>query len=457
MNVNRRDLLKLLGGTAAATVAATSLTGCKKASQVQMESGKSVVEKVTMLKYAPESKDYDQIYYVQVDSAKCINCANCEEYCPTGIIQQSKKGEYHEVLSNDACINCAQCLTHCPANAIFEGVSFVEEIKKKLKDPNTIVVAMPAPAVRYGLAEPFGGDGSFAGGKMMAAFRKLGFKYIWDNEFTADLTILEEGTELIHRITGKMKKPLPQFTSCCPGWVKYAETFYPDLLPNMSTCKSPIGMMGALAKTYGAEKNKLDKKKLYTVSVMPCVAKKFEGLRPELKASGLRDIDATITTRELAYMIKDAGIDFNSLPEEKADKLLGESTGAATIFGVTGGVMEAALRFAYEEVTGKTLPSVDFKNIRGLKGVREAEVALPGGPTLKVAIVAGLANVKPIADAVREGKSPYHFIEVMSCPGGCINGGGQPVPEGRFMTNASWVRRGFFALKHGVMKTLKVS
>ncbi len=449
MDVNRRNFFKLLGGTAAAAVTAQTLTGCKEASQIQEESSKRVYEKIENRRYAPESEDYDKIFFVQVDSSKCINCANCEEYCPTGIIRESKKGEYHEVVHQDACISCGQCLSHCPAGAIYEGVSYVDKIQRALNDPDTIVVAMPAPAVRYGLAEPFGyKPGTFAGGKMWAALRKLGFDIIWDNEFTADLTILEEGTELINRITGKDKKPLPQFTSCCPGWIKYTETFYPELIPNLSTCKSPIGMLGPLAKTYGAKKKNVDPKKMFTVSIMPCIAKKFEGLRPELNASGFRDTDVTITTRELAYMIKEAKIDFKSLPEEKADDLLGQSTGAATIFGASGGVMEAALRFAYEAVTGKKLANVDFKAVRGQRGVKEASVALPGGPTVKVCVVSGLANAKKICDQVKAGESPYHFIEIMTCPGGCVNGGGQPLPQGRLISEASWLRRTLFSLKH---------
>jgi ferredoxin hydrogenase large subunit len=245
---------------------------------------------------------------------------------------------------------------------------------------------------------------------------------------------MEEGTELIGRISGKIKKPLPQFTSCCPGWIKFVESFYPELNEHLSTCKSPVCMMGALSKTYGAKNKGIDPQKLYTVSIMPCIAKKFEGMRPEMNDSGFRDIDATINTRELAYMIKEKNIDFLNLKDAEADPLLGMSTGAATIFGVTGGVMEAALRFAYEAVSGQKLSSVDFTSVRGMAGIKEATVKIPGGPELKVCVVSGLKNVGPIIEDIKKGRSPYHFIEVMTCPGGCINGGGQPLdPKDTFV------------------------
>jgi ferredoxin hydrogenase large subunit len=269
---------------------------------------------------------------------------------------------------------------------------------------------------------------------MVSALKLLGFDIVWDTEFAADLTIMEEGTELIGRITGKIKKPLPQFTSCCPGWIKFVESFYPELNEHLSTCKSPVCMMGALSKTYGAKNKGIDPQKLYTVSIMPCIAKKFEGMRPEMNDSGFRDIDATINTRELAYMIKEKNIDFLNLKDAEADPLLGMSTGAATIFGVTGGVMEAALRFAYEAVSGQKLSSVDFTSVRGMAGIKEATVKIPGGPELKVCVVSGLKNVGPIIEDIKKGRSPYHFIEVMTCPGGCINGGGQPLdPKDTFV------------------------
>ncbi|MFH0960574.1 MAG: [FeFe] hydrogenase, group A [Pseudomonadota bacterium] len=395
------------------------------------------IEKVWTVTNAPGPQDVDATYFVQVDQGKCQNCDSCLDYCGTGAIQGAggRDDTPHTVVDPSACMNCGQCLYHCPYQAIYEGVSFVDDVRAALKDPKKVVVAMPAPAVRYGIAESFGATpGAFAGGKMFAALRQLGFAYIWDNEFTADVTIMEEGTEFVGRLTGKIKQPLPQFTSCCPAWIKYVETFYPDLFPHLSTAKSPIAMLGPLAKTYGAEKTHTQPASIYTVSIMPCVAKKYEGLRPELAASSYRDIDATITTRELAYMIKKAGIDFNSLPEQEADPILGVSTGAGTIFAASGGVMEAALRFAYEAVTKKPLDKVDFTAVRGDKNLKEATVKV-GDTDVKVAVVWGLANAKPICDQIRAKKSPYHFVEVMTCPGGCVNGGGQPLPPGTLQSS----------------------
>lgn len=387
------------------------------------------MEDVMYLTNAPRSEDPDNIYFVQVDLTKCQGCGVCEEHCPTGAIQAINDDGIHQVVSPAACMNCGQCLLNCPYGAIYEGVSYVDEIFEKLKDPDTIVVSMPAPAVRYGLGECFGyPTGTYVGGKMHAALRKLGFDYIWDNEWTADVTIMEEGTELIERVKHPSKdKPLPQFTSCCPGWVKFCETFYPDLLPHLSTCKSPIGMLGALAKTYGAHETHIPGQKIYTVSIMPCIAKKYEGLRPEMADSGFKDIDATINTRELAYMIKKAGIDFKSLPDQEPDPALGMSTGAATIFGTSGGVMEAALRLAYEVLSGQKLANPDIKIVRTHEGINTADIKVPNFGTVKVAVASGLQNAAKLCEEVRAGKSPYHFIEIMTCPGGCVNGGGQPL------------------------------
>ncbi|WP_300154197.1 [FeFe] hydrogenase, group A [Solidesulfovibrio sp.] len=374
----------------------------------------------------PPGADLDQSLIVQVDETKCIGCDTCMGYCPTGAIA-GETGEPHKVVDPAACINCGQCLTHCPVSAVYETVSFVPAIEAKLKDKSVKVIAMPAPAVRYALGDPFGMPlGAVTTGHMLAALKGLGFANVWDNEYTADVTIWEEGSELLARITKKLDKPLPQFTSCCPGWQKYAETFYPELLPHFSSCKSPIAMMGPLAKTYGAKEAGYDPKTVYTVSIMPCTAKKFEGMRPEYNASGFRDIDATINTRELAYMLKKAGIDLPRLVEGKRDAVMGESTGGATIFGVSGGVMEAALRFAYQALTQKPPQSWDFKAVRGLGGIKEATVDI-AGTAVKVAVVNGGKNFAKVCDAVKAGKSPYHFIEFMACPGGCVMGGGQPV------------------------------
>jgi len=316
----------------------------------------------------------------------------------------------------------------------------VEEVKKVLADPKKYVVVQEAPAVRVALGEEFGMPaGTNVKGKMHAALRKLGFKQVYDTEFTADLTIMEEGTELINRVfnalgvPGNEKSgPLPQFTSCCPAWIKYAEDNYPKILPHLSSAKSPQQMFGAIAKTYAAEQLKVKPADMVVVSVMPCTAKKYECDRPEFVASGYKDVDIVVTTRELAQLIKDAKIDFVNLKDEEADKLIGSSTGAATIFGVTGGVMEAALRTAYEILSGKTLADVEIKAVRGMESVREATVEVPVkalGKTLpvNVAIVTGTKHVASLIEDVLAGRSKYHFIEVMNCPGGCINGGGQPI------------------------------
>lgn len=388
-----------------------------------------VMEKVRMKGAAPKGVDPNRFSMVQVDPLKCQACGTCDEVCQTGAIQAANDQGIRQVLDPAACINCGQCLVNCPFGAIYEEVSFVDDVFRALADPDTVVVSMPAPAVRYGLGEPFGlPAGTYVGGKMHAALRKLGFDHIWDNEYTADLTIMEEGTELISRIKAKdPHRPLPQFTSCCPGWVKFVESFYPDLLPHVSTCKSPIGMLGPLAKTYGAQQAKVNPSRMYTVSIMPCIAKKYEGLRPEMAASGYRDIDATITTRELAYMIRKAGIDFASLKDEAPDPVLGQSTGAATIFATSGGVMEAALRLAYEVLSGDKLSNPDIKAVRAHEGLVTASVKVPKFGDVKVAVASGLDNAKKLCDEVRAGKSPHHFIEIMTCPGGCVNGGGQPL------------------------------
>ncbi|MGE4297284.1 MAG: [FeFe] hydrogenase, group A [Desulfovibrionaceae bacterium] len=395
---------------------------------------------------APKGVDPNSFSMVQVDPYKCQACGTCNSVCPTGIIQPANDAGIHKVLDPAGCINCGQCLVNCPYGAIYEQVSYVDDIMAALRDPDTIVVSMPAPAVRYGLGEAFGMPaGTYVGGKMHAALRRLGFDHIWDNEWTADVTIMEEGTELINRV----KKPdhhfpLPQFTSCCPGWVKFVESYYPEIIPHLSTCKSPIGMLGPLAKTYGAAQTKENPAKYYTVSIMPCIAKKYEGMRPELASSGYRDIDATITTRELAYMIKQAGIEFAKLPDEAPDAALGASTGAATIFGTSGGVMEAALRLAYEVLSGQKLKDPDIKAVRTHEGIKAATVKVPNFGDVNVCVASGLENAAKICEEVKAGKSPYHFIEIMTCPGGCVNGGGQPLDPGvRVSSNESSLLAGY--------------
>lgn len=370
-------------------------------------------------------------------TSNCKACDHCTFICPTGAIG-GKLGEQHHIDPR-RCIFCGQCLINCPFSAI-EDTSMVDQVKRALADPNQFVVVQEAPAVRVALGEEFGLDpGTNVKHKMYAALRRLGFDRVYDTEFAADLTIMEEGTELIHRVFNHLgvegfekSGPLPQFTSCCPAWIKYAEDKYPDVLPHISSAKSPQQMFGSIVKTYTAQKLGVDAAEMFSVSVMPCTAKKYECSRPEMIASGYQDVDAVITTRELAALIKDAGIDFINLPDENADKLVGLSTGAATIFGATGGVMEAALRTAYELLSGETLGNLEFESVRGLQPVREATVEIPVkelSQTLpvNVCVVTGLKHVDKVIEEVLAGRSPYHFIEVMNCPGGCINGGGQPI------------------------------
>ena len=387
---------------------------------------KILMENIAYVPRTPAAgTDPDKLFFVNIDKDKCIGCDVCMGFCPTGAIF-GETFEPHEIRYNGGCINCGQCLTHCPQGAIYEENTWVPELEKKLADPNAICIAMPAPAVRYGLGEAFGMEpGAVTTEKMLAALKKLGFAHCWDNEFAADVTIWEEATEFLERFTHN--KNIPHFTSCCPGWQKYCETFYPDLISHLSTCKSPIGMDGPLAKTYGAKMRNYDPKKMYTVSIMPCIAKKYEGMRPEYQTpEGVRHIDATINTRELAYMFKKAGIDLRTIGDGERDSLMGESTGAATIFGVTGGVMEAALRYAAEAITGKKPEVWDFPQTRGLNGVKSATLNIAGAE-VRLAVVHGARRFRQICDEVRAGKSPYHIIEFMACPGGCVCGGGQPV------------------------------
>ena len=369
------------------------------------------------------------------DPNKCILCGRCIRVChdvqTVSVIGFVNRGPdtmvatvLDEGLGNVECTNCGQCIHACPVGAIKEKPC-VDEVWAAIDDPEKHVVVQEAPAIRAALGEEFGlAPGTLVSGKMHAALKRLGFDAVFDTNFTADLTIMEEGSELVKRIKGG--GVLPQITSCSPGWIKFAEHFYPDLLDHISTCKSPQQMFGSLAKTYYAEKADMDPKKIVSVSVMPCTAKKFEASRPEMTDSGYQDVDYVLTTRELARMIKEAGIDFASLPDEEAEPLMGMYTGAGTIFGATGGVMEAALRTAYKLVTGKELENLDITPVRGMEGIKEATVDVDG-LEVKVAVAHGLGNARKLLDDVRVGKSPYHFIEIMACPGGCVGGGGQPI------------------------------
>ena len=366
---------------------------------------------------------------------KCILCRRCVAACnktqAVGVIGpmqrgfKTKIGSAWEMPLNDAaCINCGQCIAACPTGALYEKDS-TKAVWNLLADETKHVVVQPAPAVRAALGEEFGIPmGTSVTGKMAAALRRLGFEKVFDTDWAADLTIMEEGTEFIGRL--KNGGTLPMITSCSPGWIKFCETYYPDFIPNLSSCKSPHEMEGAMIKSYWAEKEGIDPKDIRVVSVMPCTAKKFEARRPELSHNGMQDVDEVITTRELAKMIKEAGIDFVNLPDEDFDPMLGESTGAGVIFGATGGVMEAALRTVYEVVTGKTLEKVDFEAVRGTEGIKEATVKV-GDLDVNVAVAHGTANAAKLLDSVRSGEKTYHFIEVMGCPGGCVTGGGQPI------------------------------
>jgi NADH-quinone oxidoreductase subunit G len=369
------------------------------------------------------------------DPNKCILCGRCvrvcgdvQTDCAIGFVNRGSKTtigtNMNAGLGKVQCVNCGQCIMVCPVGAIRER-SFVDQVWAALADPEKHVVVQEAPGVRVALGESLGLPvGTLVAGKMHAALRRMGFDAVFDTNFTADLTIMEEGTELVKRLTTGGKLPL--ITSCSPGWIKFAEHFYPDLLEHISTCKSPQQMFGALVKTYYAQKAGIDPAKIVSVSVMTCTAKKFECQRPEMRSSGYQDVDYVLTTRELARMIKEAGIDFASLPDEPAGDLMGSYTGAATIFGATGGVMEAALRTGYKLVTGKELDKIDIEPVRGLDGIKSATVKV-GDLDLKIAVAHGLGNARKIMDEIRAGKSPYHFIEIMACPGGCVGGGGQPI------------------------------
>lgn len=377
------------------------------------------------------------------DTSKCILCGRCVERCKNahglGILGFEKRGfntivapAENRSFAKSPCILCGQCVTVCPTGALME-VSEIAKVDEAFAKGKYVVV-QTAPAVRAAIGEEFGDKiGTLSTGKMVAALRRLGFKKVFDTNFGADLTIMEEATELLGRI--KENGVLPMITSCSPGWINYCEYNYADLIPHLSSCKSPHEMFGAILKTYYAEKNGIDPKDMFVVSVMPCTAKKYEAQREELKTDGLADVDAVLTTRELGRLIRRAGIMWNRLPEEEFDNdVVGEYSGAGVIFGASGGVMEAALRTAVKKLTGKELDDPEITGVRGLDGIKEATYNL-GGAEVRVAVAHGMKNAKVLLDEIRAGKSPYQFIEIMGCPGGCVAGGGQPYVKPCFLPN----------------------
>ena len=370
------------------------------------------------------------------DNDKCILCRRCIAACDNqgiSVIGANARGidthvgsAFELKLGETSCVSCGQCIVSCPTGAIYEKDD-TAKVFAAINDPSKHVVVQTAPSIRATLGECFGMPvGTLVTGKMVAALRRLGFDKVFDTDFGADLTIMEEATELLERV--KTGGTLPMITSCSPGWVKYCEHYYPEQLGHLSSCKSPQQMQGATIKTYYAQKMGIDPKDIVCVSVMPCTAKKFECGRDDQNAAGVADVDYVLTTRELGRMINTAGINFNLLPDEQFDSPLGEGTGAAVIFGTTGGVMEAALRTAAEVITGKELEAPEFHEVRGMEGVKEATYKL-GDMDVKVAVASGTKNAKIIMDKIKNGTADYHFVEIMCCPGGCINGGGQPVQD----------------------------
>lgn len=371
------------------------------------------------------------------DNNKCVLCRRCVSACKTiqtvSVIDATERGfkttiasPFNKSLAEVPCVNCGQCIVACPTGALREKDN-TDDVWAALNDPDKYVVVQTAPAVRAALGEEFGFEiGTAVTGKMAAALRRIGFDGVFDTDTGADLTIMEEGTEFIERLQNGGK--LPMITSCSPGWIKFCEHNFPDFLENLSSCKSPHQMFGAILKTYYADKKGIDPKKMFVVSVMPCVAKKFESGRPEMEVNSLRDVDAVISTRELAKMIKESGILFNKLPDEKFDNPFEEASGAGVIFGATGGVMEAALRTVVEVLEGKSLDKLEFEAVRGTEGIKEATLTV-AGTEVRIAVVSGLGNARKLLNDIRAGKANYHFIEIMACPGGCVTGGGQPIVD----------------------------
>ena len=402
---------------------------------------------IRQIRYKGEMSEFeiDRSPSIVRNPNKCIMCRRCETMCNTiqtvGALTAVNRGFHAAVstaferdIAGSTCSYCGQCVSVCPVNAL-SGRNTQDPVLEALADPDKIVIAQTAPAVRTALGRDFGfAPGTLVTGKMVTALRQLGFDYVFDTDFAADVTIMEEGTELLGRLgqylSGDQSVKIPLMTSCCPGWVSFVEQHYPELRDHLSTTKSPQQIFGAVAKNYLALKLGIPREKMVVVSIMPCLAKKYEASRPEHAVDGNPDVDYSIYTRELARLIRYANIDFNELPDGEFDDPLGASTGAGVIFGTTGGVIEAACRTAYEIYTKQSLPKVDFEELRGLDGIRSATIDFNGTP-IKIGIAHGLGNARKLIEEVKNGTSPYHAIEVMACPGGCIGGGGQPFHKGR--------------------------
>ncbi|MNO45860.1 NADP-reducing hydrogenase subunit HndC [compost metagenome] len=408
--------------------------------ELQSVSSDLNIRKVTYIgEKSSQEQDFTSPAIVR-DASKCILCGRCVGTCGTlqtvGAISFAGRGfdtvistAFGRSLAESTCVSCGQCIMACPVGALREHED-INDVWNDLADPSKYVVVQTAPAVRVALGEEFGMPvGTRVTGKMVAALRKLGFDKVFDANFAADLTIMEEGKELISRLTSGQNLPL--MTSCCPGWVKFMEHNFPDMLDNLSTCKSPHEMEGAIVKSFFAQKMGIDPKNIVVVSIMPCTAKKFEGTREELSREGLQDVDRVLTTRELAAMIKEAGIDFVHLKDEAFDNPIGEGSGAGVIFGATGGVAEAALRTVFEIIAAKELDTIEYTAVRGMDGIKENVIELPNGQKIRTAVVHGLGNARTLMEAMERGEQNYEFIEVMACPGGCITGGGQPIVDAR--------------------------
>lgn len=407
--------------------------------ELQVLAEKFNVQKVDFEGETTVHKIDDKSPSIVRDFNKCILCRRCVATCKNvqeiGAIDCVNRGfescvstSYNKSLNDVECTLCGQCIEACPTGALKEKEN-IQDVWKKLREEETYVVVQTAPAVRVALGEEFGMPiGTNVTGKMVTALKNIGFNKVFDTNTGADLTIMEESNEFIQRISNN--GPLPMITSCSPGWIRFAEKNYPENLNNISTCKSPHQMFGAIIKSYFAEKYNVPKDKICTVSVMPCVAKKYECTRPEMEVEGIRDVDYVITTRELARMIKQANINFAELEDSEFDSPMGEATGAGAIFGTTGGVMEAAIRTAVDILEGKSIDKIEYQEVRGERGIKEATLKV-AGKEVKIAVASGLANARKIMDQIKQGKSPYHFIEIMACPGGCVMGGGQPIKSSK--------------------------